>query len=398
LEAMNRRDFLRRSCLACAGVSPLACLSERVFSQTTSALQGFRGSLQSPAPGISLDSPTYPFHPVRVLDAKVIRTVVGLRPYRPSGFVVRAEKVEDTLVIHNYGHGGAGLSLSWGTAQLALQMGCQGQTGDVAVLGCGAVGLATARLLQEAGLKVTIYTKTLPAETTSNIAGGAWSPFLVADPDKIGAQFSQQLLSATQFAYDRYLTMLGDQFGIRWRRSYAISKEGFDHTKPTEMQNVVRKMMPEFRDLTPGEHPFPATSSVRQYNTLLIEPPRYLEAMMDAFREASGTVVVRNITDRAAIAQLPEKLVFNCTGMGAKDIFQDDELTPVRGQLTFLKPQPEVDYTVSHDELYMLPRTDGILLGGTYELNVASLIPDPEKKRKILARHKAFFDSYRRSS
>jgi hypothetical protein len=46
----------------------------------------------------------------------------------------------------------------------------------------------------------------------------------------------------------------------------------------------------------------------------------------------------------------------------------------------------------------MLPRTDGILLVGTYELGMASLAPNMVKQRKILARHKAFFDSYRRNA
>jgi hypothetical protein len=230
------------------------------------------------------------------------------------------------------------------------------------------------------------------------MAGGEWFPFLVSDPEKGDAQFKQQLLPSAEFAYSRYINMIGEHYGIRWVRSYSISKDGFDEAGPIGKQSPFRAMMPEFRDLQPDEHPFPAGSSVRQYDTLIIEPPRFLAAMMDAFRQASGTFVVRTIADRNEIAQLPEKLVFNCTGMGAKDIFQDDELTPVRGQLTFLKPQPQITYAVSHDELYMLPRTDGVLLGGTYELGMASLTPDLNKRRKILARHKAFFDSYRVTS
>lgn len=398
MEAMNRRDFLRRSGLACAGLSPLACLSERTRAQVSGLIKKFQVRPPDPVLDLSFEHLASALTPVRVDDREVIRTTVGLRPYRPSGFVVRAEKVDGTLVIHNYGHGGAGLTLSWGTAQLALQIGCPGHSGSVAVLGSGAVGLATARLLQEAGFQVTIYTKALPPETTSNVAGGEWFPFLVADPEKSDARFNQQLLSAAEFAYRRYLSMMGDRFGIRWVTSYSIAKDGFDEAGPLGMQSAFRGMMPEFRDLKPDEHLFPVTSSVRQYDTMLIEPPRYLPAMLEDFRDASGTILVREIADRAAIARLPEKLVFNCTGMGAKDIFGDDELTPVRGQVTYLKPQPQVNYAVSHDQLYMLPRTEGILLGGTYELGMASLAPDIDKMRKMLARHKAFFDSYRRSS
>jgi D-amino-acid oxidase len=395
---MNRRTFIHRSGLACAGLSPLAHLSECLWAQAAGSGQSSQESPEAAVASVSLGGPACHLSPVHVENHGAIRTVVGLRPYRPSGFVVRAEKMGETLVIHNYGHGGAGITLSWGTAQLALQIGCQGHEGSVAVLGCGAVGLATARLLQESGFKVTIYTKALPPDTTSNAAGGAWTPFLVAEPGKIDAGFTEQLRFAAEFAHKRYLTMLADRFGVRWIRSYAISKDGFDESSSIGTQSMFRSMRPEFRNLTPAEHPFPAESAVRQFDTLLIEPPKYLQAMMDAFREASGTVLVSTIADRNAIAQLPEKLVFNCTGLGAKDLFQDDELMPVRGQLAFLRPQPEVDYAVSHDELYMLPRTDGIVLGGTYELGVASLSPDMAKMRNILARHKAFFDSYRRTS
>ena len=67
--------------------------------------------------------------------------------------------------------------MSWGTSRLATLLGLQGHQGPVAVLGAGVMGLTTARLVQEAGFPVTIYAKALPPDTTSNIAGGQWSPF-----------------------------------------------------------------------------------------------------------------------------------------------------------------------------------------------------------------------------
>ena len=56
------------------------------------------------------------FAPVKVSRDRIIREIVGLRPYRPEGFVVDAERVGNKLLIHNYGHGGAGITLSWGCA------------------------------------------------------------------------------------------------------------------------------------------------------------------------------------------------------------------------------------------------------------------------------------------
>src|SRR5437764_14129977 len=98
-----------------------------------------------------------PLVPVKVDASLVIRTVAGLRPYRRQGFVVRAEPLGEKRLVHNYGHGGGGITLSWGTSKLAAEVGLQGHSGSVAVLGSGAVGLSTARLVQEAGFPVTIY-------------------------------------------------------------------------------------------------------------------------------------------------------------------------------------------------------------------------------------------------
>jgi glycine/D-amino acid oxidase-like deaminating enzyme len=103
-----------------------------------------------------------PFAPVLVDEDRVIRTVAGLRPYRRQGFVVRQEQLGEKRLVHNYGHGGGGITLSWGSSKLAIDLGLQGHSGPAAVIGAGVMGLSTARLVQEAGLPVTIYTAALP--------------------------------------------------------------------------------------------------------------------------------------------------------------------------------------------------------------------------------------------
>jgi glycine/D-amino acid oxidase-like deaminating enzyme len=111
--------------------------------------------------------------PVLVSPERIIRTDVGFRPFRPSGFLVRAELLGDKLVVHNYGHGGAGVTLSWGSAHLALEeLAKSGRRGPAAVLGCGAVGLATARMLQSRGFDVTIYARELPPRHDVQRRGG----------------------------------------------------------------------------------------------------------------------------------------------------------------------------------------------------------------------------------
>jgi len=224
--------------------------------------------------------------------------------------------------------------------------------------------LATARLLQDRGLPVTIYASELPPNTTSNIAGGEWFPFGAFEVGKQSPEFMNQFLQATEFAYHRYQTLLGPRYGVRWLRDFDLRYHAFNDNG---LFGAIRPFLPEIRDLSESEHPFSGYPFVRQHEGMLIEPPIYLNAMLTDFRIAGGTVRVVHFEHASQLQHLTEPVIFNCTGLGARALFDDQELRPARGQLTFLLPQPEVNYiAVMEDDLYMFPRTDGILLGGTY--------------------------------
>ena len=100
VSSMQRRDFLKTSGTAVMGAAIAGCAPRIVSGAATSASPRRRA--------VNLV-------PVDASWDRVIRTTVGLRPHRDSGFVVRAEQMDDKTVVHNYGHGGAGMSLSWGT-------------------------------------------------------------------------------------------------------------------------------------------------------------------------------------------------------------------------------------------------------------------------------------------
>lgn len=372
---LNRRRFVQTAALGAAGGVISGCYRNRPH-------------VSSPLSGINCN-----LAPVLVSPDREIRTVVGLRPYRPSGFVVKAEKLGEKLVIHNYGHGGAGITLSWGTSRLATALLPGELVPSVAVLGCGAVGLATARLLQERGLPVTIYAADLPPNTTSNIVGGEWFPFGVFEFGKQSADFMNQFLPATEFSYRRYQTFLGPRYGVRWLRNFALRYHPFNGDG---LIGMIRPFLPEIRDLSDSEHPFSGYPFVRQYDSMLIEPPIYLNAVLTDFRVAGGAVRVMHFEHVSQLQQLTEPVIFNCTGLGARAPFDDQELTPAKGQLTFLLPQAEVNYmAVMEDDLYMFPRTDGILLGGTFEKDEWSLSVNETAKARVFQGHTKFFTSFR---
>jgi len=189
--------------------------------------------------------------------------------------------------------------------------------------------------------------------------------------------------------------MVGSHYGVSWTRTFRLGHSPFADTGDSSRQGLVGSLLPEFRDLGPGQHPFAGYEFARRFDTMLIEPPIYLTALMQDFLIAGGKVRVREFHEPAEISQLPERLVINCTGLGAKALFNDEELIPVKGQLTFLLPQPEVEYSVIPESLYMFSRHDGIVLGGTHDEGDWSLDVDNQVRDRIVAKHKAFFDSMR---
>ena len=373
MSVVSRREWLARAGLGAAGLAIGGCATRvgRVEVPT------YRRPL-SPAPFIR----------PRIESNLVIRTLVGLRPYRSSGFVVRGERMGDKLVIHNYGHGGGGITLSWGSSMLAVREAPPATDGRrAAVLGAGIMGLTTARLLQDRGWSVTIYTKALPPETTSNIAGGQWSPTSVFEEDRVTAAFREQFREAARFAHLAFSRLVGSGYGVSWKENY------FLNSGPTPKENYYTRELPELFssavELRPGEHPFPSPY-VNRMVTMLIEPQLFLRRTMSDIREAGGQLVVRDFADRSQVLALNEPVIFNCTGLGAATLFDDPALVPVRGQLVFMPPDDRLDYlTIGGGQgvLYMFPRPDGILLGGTFERGASHLTPDAATTERIVREH-----------
>ena len=371
---LSRREALQRVALLAGGVALSSACARRVKPYVIDPVR----------PG---SRPRH-FAPVNVSAERVIRTVVGLRPFRPSGFVVRAESLGDKLLVHNYGHGGGGVTLSWGTARLAADLVAEsGRTGAAAVIGCGVIGLATARTLQRRGLDVTIYAKDMPPETTSNIAGASWSPTSVIDHDHRTPAWDSQFERAARFAHRSFQLLVGDEYGVRWREQYALGDDDYPNSWDHEM---LRDLFPSSRKLERSEHPFPARF-VKVESTMFIEPSVYLNTLLRDFYIAGGRIRRVTFATPNQLGSLAESIIVNCTGLGARELFGDRELMSIKGQLTALLPQPEVDYAMVTGGLYMFPRRDGIMLGGTFERGVETMEPNQEAMQRILAGHERIF-------
>ncbi len=181
--------------------------------------------------------------------------------------------------------------------------------------------------------------------------------------------------------------LVGSRYGVSWLPNYALSEIPFGESpRPDPLADL----FPGSRPHPPGAHPFPIRHA-REFMTMMIEPPAYLGAVMQDFQLAGGRIRTREFRSLDDIAALPERRVVSCTGIGARDLVGDEEIVPVKGQLTVLLPQPEIRYVALIQGLCMTPRADGILLGGTREPGEWSLEPNREAEERILKGHGDFF-------
>jgi len=290
--------------------------------------------------------------------------IAGVRPFRNGSYRLDAETISGKFIVHNYGHGGAGITLSWGCASkvrnIVQQHLVTSQSQDVAVLGAGVMGMTAATLLLDLGLNVTIYSDRKPADTTSFKAGGQWAVSVIEFTGK-----KQELRGIIKTAYTMFKNAIGNGFGVSERPNYTATRS---HNLDVVLDLVPGLIPPPVR-LT--RMPFEGhTKPGFEYQTLLIEPPIFL-ARLEADLNARGVVFQnRRFTSKSdVLASLTETVIVNCTGLGAMTLWSDPKVVPIKGQLAMLPAQPNLQYLYGQDG-YLFPRADHVVIGGTFELGV----------------------------
>jgi glycine/D-amino acid oxidase-like deaminating enzyme len=364
---MNRRSFLHRSG-AFAGVG----------------MMGLAGCMKPKPTGMqaAAGAPTLPFYdapgtiiPIRADVDRIFRITVCLRPFRAAGPRMDVEHVGDKIVVHNYGHGGSGWSLSWGSAQVAVGKAVEAAmgAGEVGVIGCGALGLTAALTAQRAGLKVTIYAKERPPYVRSSRATGGWTPdSRIALTSAAGPEFAAQWESMARASFAMYQSFLGMPGSpIEWTDRYQLTDEergpGQVRRRPEgvhdfmHLNSRIADLTPRTQLMPPGSTPFP-TKYVYRNTSLTFNVADYSRQLLNDFLIAGGKIETREFHTPQDLAALPQKVLISCTGYGSRALWSDESIVPVRGQIAWLIPQEGVNYGINYGDLNVLARRDGIVV------------------------------------
>jgi glycine/D-amino acid oxidase-like deaminating enzyme len=351
---MKRRQFL--------GAGPATLAAFAVTNPASAAEDAPRGFAAPP-----------PIAPLRASADRLIDIRVCLRPFRAQGPRIEAERRYGKTIVHHYGHGGSGWSLSWGSARVALPLILATRQRHVAVIGCGAIGLTTARVAQQAGLRVRIYAKDRPPEVSSSGATGLWTPdSRICTSEHATPEFVQRWVGMARSSFQTYQSLLGlAGTPVEWRDGYVLSDIPFDQpynplpNEPDypELNAAAPELHPHSLPLAASEHPF-RVEHVRRFTQMSFNIASYQRLLMEDFYRDGGEIVQREFAHPRQFAGLPERTVVNCTGYGARALLGDQSIVPVRGQTARLVPQPEADYILIYrgHNLIAVPRRDGILV------------------------------------
>jgi len=357
----DRRHFLRQG-------ATLAAMASAATLSGCAVQEPRRGGV-TPAALLGSGVPT--LAPVKASPDRITGIYVCTRPFRVAGPRIELEKLGPKSVVHNYGHGGSGWSLSWGSGTLALELAMQTGARELGVIGCGALGLTTAILAQRAGLPVTIYAKQLPPDVFSMRASGLWTPDSRICDAAHAPALAERWESMARTSWRNYQSMLGLPGNpIQWIEGYSLSDYAPGQAPPDpvddepeygEFHERVADLTPHSVDLPPGSLPF-KQHYTRRYTTLMFNISTYAHMLVSDFLTAGGKIQVREFHQPGDLLALPEATLVNATGYGARALFGDESIIPVRGQTARLIPQPEVTYGLRTRHISMVPRSDGLMV------------------------------------
>ena len=335
---------------------------------------------------------------------------IGIRPCRSDGPNISASETGHQLVIHNYGHGGAGWSLSHGSVLHALSLfearQCNLKT-PITILGAGVMGLLTSLYLHDRGYRNLEIVASEFEGITSCRSTGYYAPLAMSLNNAKQEAFINEIGFNTFTTFQVIEQGRHPLFkcGISPINVYAGLGNNPEGTQETEtgLEPYVAKGLltePELGEIDFGNG---QKHIMRRFQTYFMNTPGIMEELTQQLEQKGIQCIQRTIHD---FSEVNSDIIFNCSGIGGKALNHDDKVHPNLGILLLLK-QPCIDqlhyiiYTRyrspwsdsdSNNYIYFMPRGNG-LLGATFiPCNDGTNEAENLKQvRRIILENKAFF-------
>lgn len=258
---------------------------------------------------------------------------------------------------------------------------------SLAIIGSGVIGLTAGLEAQRRGYKdVTIYSEKSPLETTSAKAGAVFEPY------QPGNMSGSDMRDFVRVGMSRYQEIVGRYRDMeRAEIETGVRMHPFYSTSTGEVRPEQMPFLPEMgnwqvlhRPDVPGEY----TSAIFFESVPMIDPTVALPFLAREFENAEGrirTPYQRIVSLDAFIGEVPQDVIVNCSGLGARELSDDPEMMPMRGQIAVLRYRPNWDWSVLGDDgYYIFPRRTETILGGTTELGEEEEITTDEAIGRIV--------------
>ena len=241
----------------------------------------------------------------------------------------------------------------------------------IAIIGAGISGMSSAYILQSKGYRVTVYAKAFSPDITSNKAAAFWFPYHIRN-DKRGIEWCN-----TSYRYYKDFTS-NEATGISMCQLLKVLRTGVDEEEPIWKEFMPANSFVEMETLPQG------MAKVYDIQVPLIETQLFLPWLRQQLEEKGVRFIQREIE---VIEELSaHDIIVNCSALGARKLCNDDAVIPVRGQVGLLAPGTSLPIYLDNEEpLYVVPRKDAIIIGGTYEPGVETETTEPATIERLLS-------------
>jgi len=250
------------------------------------------------------------------------------------------------------------------------------------VIGAGVSGLSSALRLLERGYQVEIISDCFSPETVSDVAAAVWYPFLTAPARK-----ADEWGLVTYREFERLAADFPD--------SGVTIRDGREYLRELSELPSWKDRISHFRVLEVSEIP-DGYKFGWEFRSPVIEMHRYMPWLSNRVESEGGSFREIFVDD---IRDIDADLVVNCVGLGARDLCNDSELRPTRGQVLYIEQDPGIGHYDQRPETlaYAIPRSDVTVLGGTAQVDDWGLEIREEDNELILGKIEALWPEIDRS-